>query len=283
MRDRKRGIMTSSVLPDWRAAMPWPGVDTHKHLRGRLGVVSGKATQTGAARLAARAGLRIGAGLVRILCPPDAAAVIAPAVEAIMVTPFGSDDALAEAAENLDAVVIGPAAGVNDATRAHVRALAGTGAALVVDADGLTVFEGWPEDLFEVLDRDDVLTPHEGEFRRLFPDLPDLGREAAAAAAAARAGAVVVLKGPATVIAAPDGRIAVNDNGVAWLATAGSGDVLAGMIAGLMAQRMDSFDAARGAVWIHAEAARGFGPGLIADDLPDRIPAVLAALYSQAG
>lgn len=283
MRDRKRGIMTSSVLPDWRAAMPWPGVDTHKHLRGRLGVVSGKASQTGAARLAARAGLRIGAGLVRILCPPDAAAVIAPAVEAIMVTPFGSDDALAEAAENLDAVVIGPAAGVNDATRAHVRALAGTGAALVVDADGLTVFEGWPEDLFEVLDRDDVLTPHEGEFRRLFPDLPDLGREAAAAAAAARAGAVVVLKGPATVIAAPDGRIAVNDNGVAWLATAGSGDVLAGMIAGLMAQRMDSFDAARAAVWIHAEAARGFGPGLIADDLPDRIPAVLAALYSQAG
>lgn len=283
MRDRKRGIMTSSVLPDWRAAMPWPGADMHKHLRGRLGVVSGKATQTGAARLAARAGLRIGAGLVRILCPPDAAAVIAPAVEAIMVTPFGSDDALAEAAENLDAVVIGPAAGVNDATRAHVRALAGTGAALVVDADGLTVFEGWPEDLFEVLDRDDVLTPHEGEFRRLFPDLPDLGREAAATAAAARAGAVVVLKGPATVIAAPDGRIAVNDNGVAWLATAGSGDVLAGMIAGLMAQRMDSFDAARAAVWIHAEAARGFGPGLIADDLPDRIPAVLAALYSQAG
>lgn len=283
MRDRKRGIMTSSDLPDWRAAMPWPGVDMHKHLRGRLGVVSGKATQTGAARLAARAGLRIGAGLVRILCPPDAAAVIAPAVEAIMVTPFGSDDALAEAAENLDAVVIGPAAGVNDATRAHVRALAGTGAALVVDADGLTVFEGWPEDLFEVLDRDDVLTPHEGEFRRLFPDLPDLGREAAATAAAARAGAVVVLKGPATVIAAPDGRIAVNDNGVAWLATAGSGDVLAGMIAGLMAQRMDSFDAARAAVWIHAEAAREFGPGLIADDLPDRIPAVLAALYSQAG
>ncbi|MBU1540875.1 MAG: NAD(P)H-hydrate dehydratase [Alphaproteobacteria bacterium] len=283
MRDRKRGIMTSSVLPDWRAAMPWPGVETHKHLRGRLGVVSGKATQTGAARLAARAGLRIGAGLVRILCPPDAAAVIAPAVEAIMVTPFGSEDALAEAAENLDAVVIGPAAGISDATRAHVRALAGTGAALVVDADGLTVFEGWPEDLFEVLDRDDVLTPHEGEFRRLFPDLPDLGREAVAAAAAARAGAVVVLKGPATVIAAPDGRIAVNDNGVAWLATAGSGDVLAGMIAGLMAQRMDSFDAARAAVWIHAEAARGFGPGLIADDLPDRIPAVLAALYSQAG
>ena len=273
--------MTRTDLPDWRTALPWPAEDGHKHVRGRLGVVSGKATQTGAARLAARAGLRIGAGVVHILCPPDAAAVIAPAIEAIMLTPFGSEEALEEAAANLDAVVIGPAAGVNDATRANVRALAGTGAALVVDADGLTVFEGWPADLFEVLDRDDVLTPHEGEFRRVFPGLLERGREAAAAEAAARAGAVLVLKGRATVIAAPDGRISVNDNGVPWLATAGSGDVLAGMIAGLMAQRMDSFDAARAAVWMHAEAARSFGPGLIAEDLPERLPMVLAALYAQ--
>ena len=273
--------MTRHALPDWRAVLPWPAEDAHKHARGRLGVVSGKASQTGAARLAARAGLRIGAGVVRILCPPDAAAVIAPAVEAVMLTPFGSHEALAEEAGNLDAVVIGPAAGVNDATRANVRALAGTGAALVVDADGLTVFEGWPADLFEVLDRDDVLTPHEGEFRRLFPGLIDKGREAAAREAAQRAGAVMVLKGPATVIAAPDGRLSVNDNGTPWLATAGSGDVLAGMIAALMAQRMDSFDAARAAVWTHAEAARGFGPGLIAEDLPDRIPAVLAALLAR--
>ncbi|MDP3800629.1 NAD(P)H-hydrate dehydratase [Brevundimonas sp.] len=275
--------MTGSVPADWRDVLPWPGPDTHKHARGRLGVVSGKATQTGAARLAARAGLRIGAGLVRILCPPDAAAAIAPAIEAVMLTPFGSDEALAEAAEGMDAVVIGPAAGVNDATRANVRALAGTGAALVVDADGLTVFEGWPADLFDLLDRDDVLTPHEGEFKRLFPGLLDMGREAAAAEASRRAGAVVVLKGPATVIAAPDGRLAVNGNGTPWLATAGSGDVLAGMIGGLMAQRMDSFDAARAAVWMHAEAARGFGPGLIAEDLPERLPAVLAALHAQAG
>lgn len=274
--------MTRPDLSDWRSALPWPGPEAHKHARGRLGVVSGKATQTGAARLAARAGLRIGAGVVRILCPPDAAAVIAPAIEAIMLTPFGSEEALAEAATNLDAVVIGPAAGVTDSTQANVRALAGTGAALVVDADGLTVFEGWPDDLFEVLDRDDVLTPHEGEFRRLFPGLLDLGREAAATEAAKRAAAVVVLKGAGTVIAAPDGRLAINDNGTPWLATAGSGDVLAGMIAGLMAQRMDSFDAARAAVWMHAEAARGFGPGLIAEDLPERIPAVLAALYAQA-
>ena len=273
--------MTGPALTDWREALPWPAADIHKHARGRLGVVSGGATQTGAARLAARGGLRIGAGLVRILCPPDAAAVIAPAIEAVMLTPFGSSEALAEAAAGMDAVVIGPAAGVTDATQANLRALAGTGAALVVDADALTVFEGWPADLFEVLDRDDVLTPHEGEFKRLFPGLLEQGREAAALQAAKRAGAVVVLKGPETLIAAPDGRLAVNDNGTPWLATAGSGDVLAGMIGGLIAQRMDSFDAARAAVWMHAEAARGFGPGLTAEDLPDRLPAVLATLYPQ--
>lgn len=274
--------MTEHALPDWRHAFPWPSADTHKHRRGRLGVISGKATQTGAARLAARAGLRIGAGVVRILCPPDAAQVIAPAIEAIMLTPFTGSETLFEAAEGMDAVVVGPAAGLNDATVLNIHTLAETGAALVVDADGLTVFEHRAADLFRVLDRDDVLTPHEGEFRRLFPGLLDLGRVEAAATAAARAKAVVVLKGPATIIAAPDGRIVVNDNGSPWLATAGTGDVLAGMIGGLIAQRMDSFDAARAAVWMHSEAAQGFGPGLIAEDLPERLPGVLAALYAQA-
>lgn len=223
----------------------------------------------------------MGAGLVRILCPMDAAAVIAPTLEAIMLTPFASAEALADAATGMDAVVIGPAAGVNEATQSNVRALAGTGAALVVDADGLTVFEQRPEDLFALLDRDDVLTPHEGEFKRLFPGLFETGRETATAEAARRAGCVVVLKGSATVIAASDGRIAVNDNGSPWLATAGSGDVLAGIIGGLIAQRMDSFDAARAAVWIHARAAADFGPGLIAEDLPDALPDVLAGLYAQ--
>ncbi len=272
--------MTGDQKPhDWRTAMPWPGPETHKHARGRLGVVSGRSSQTGAARLAARGGLRIGAGVVSLLCPVEAVAVLAPAVEAVMLKPFADSEMLAELVAGMDAVVVGPAAGVNDATMANVRALAETGAALVIDADGLTVFEGWPSDLFAVLDRDDVLTPHTGEFRRLFPDLLDLDREAAATQAAARAGAVMVLKGPHTVIAAPDGRRVVNDNGTPWLATAGSGDVLAGMIGGLLAQRMDSFDAACAAVWIHAEAAAGFGPGLIAEDLPDRLPAVLARLW----
>ncbi|WP_339928870.1 NAD(P)H-hydrate dehydratase [uncultured Brevundimonas sp.] len=265
--------------PDWRTTLPWPGPNTHKHARGRLGVVSGRAGQTGAARLAARGGLRIGAGVVSLLCPVEAVAVLAPAVEAVMLKPFTDPETLAELADGMDAVVVGPAAGFNDATVANIHALAGNGAALIIDADGLTVFESWPADLFALLDRDDVLTPHEGEFSRLFPDLLEQGRERAAIEAAARAGAVVVLKGPQTVIAAPDGRMTVNDNGTPWLATAGSGDVLAGMIGGLLAQRMDSFDAACAAVWIHAEAAAGFGPGLIAEDLPDRLPAVLARLW----
>ncbi len=272
--------MTDHTPAGWRQALPWPAADIHKHARGRLGVVSGRATQTGAARLAARAGLRVGAGLVRILCPPDAAAVIAPAIEAVMLAPFGSSEVLFEAAEAMDAMVIGPAAGVNETTQTNLRALAETGAVLVIDADGLTAFEHRPGDLFELLDRDDVLTPHAGEFARLFPDLADRDRESAAREAAMRAGAVVVLKGPATVVAAPDGRVSVNDNGVPWLATAGTGDVLAGMIGGLAAQRMDSFEAARAAAWMHAEAARDFGPGLIAEDLPDRLPRVLAALYA---
>lgn len=262
----------------WKDRLPWPGPDVHKHARGRLAVVSGDAMHTGAARMAARAGLRVGAGVVRILCPPDAAPAIAPTIEAIMLASFHSPESLAFEAREMDAVVIGPAAGIGDTTVMNVRALAATGAALVIDADGLTSFEHMPGDLFASLDRDDVLTPHAGEFGRLFPDLGGLERTDAAIAASRRAGAIVVLKGRETLIAAPDGRLAVNGNGVPWLATAGTGDVLAGMIAGLIAQRMDSFDAACAAVWMHAEAARAFGPGLIAEDLPDALPGVLRGL-----
>lgn len=271
--------MNPTNAPDlWRKALPWPGPDTHKHARGRLGVVSGGALKTGAARLAARAGLRIGAGLVKILCPPDAALIVAASVEAIMVDEFTSPEGLARLAEPLDAVVIGPAAGLTEATALNLAAVGRTGAALVVDADALTLFKGRARDLFACLDRDDVLTPHEGEFERVFPGVLSGGREEAARAAAERAGAIVVLKGRETVIAAPDGRVVVNANGTPWLATAGSGDVLAGMIAGLMAQRMDSFDAACAGVWMHAETGAAFGPGLIAEDLPEGLPTVLRRL-----
>ena len=267
----------------WAQKFPWPGPQTHKHARGRLVVVSGEVWKTGAARLAARGGLRIGAGLVTVLSPPAALPENAAQLEAVMLRPFEIDLELEAAAANADAAVIGPGAGIGAATRANLLALVRTGAALVVDADALTTFQDRPRDLFGALDRDDVLTPHPGEFERLFPGL--LGKSAqridAARAAAKEAGAIVLLKGPDTVIASPDGRAAVNINGSPWLATAGSGDVLAGFIAGLLAQGMESFEAACAAAWIHCECAAAHGPGLIAEDLPDLAPAVLARLYAE--
>jgi hydroxyethylthiazole kinase-like uncharacterized protein yjeF len=264
----------------WSDAFPWPGVSAHKHARGALMVISGGLTHTGAARLAARGGLRIGAGLVTVLSPPGAVLANAAHLEAVMLTGFGNAGELAEAAGKARAAIIGPAAGVGEATRANLVALASTDAALVVDADALTSFRDDPETLFRALGERDVLTPHPGEFGRVFPGLLEASPERATAAreAARRAGAVVLLKGPDTVIASPDGRAAVNTNGAPWLATAGSGDVLAGFIGGLIAQGMPSFEAACAGAWIHAEAGSGFGPGLIAEDLPNLAPQVLRRL-----
>ncbi len=271
----------------WLHRFPWPRIYTHKAERGRLIVVSGHAWTTGAARLAARAGLRSGAGLVTLLSPSDALAVNAAHLEAVMLKPFDDPGELQQAAEDAEAAVIGPAAGVGADTRANLIALARTGAALVVDADVLSSFRDAPDELFACLDRDDVLTPHPGEFDRVFPGLLKAAPEriSAARTAAERAGAVVLLKGADTVVAAPDGRAVVNTNASPWLATAGSGDVLAGVIAGLIAQGMDSFEAACAGAWMHAEAGRTHGPGLISEDLPGRIPAVLTDLLalSRAG
>lgn len=270
--------------PDlWLAGYPWPAVSVHKSTRGRLIVVSGEAWSTGAARLAARAALRVGGGLVTMLSPPEALMVNAAHLEAVMLRPFETELELEAAASAVEAVIIGPAAGISEATLSNVLALARTGAALVVDADALSVFHDDPDELFSVLDRDDVLTPHPGEFERIFPGVLKRSPErvSAARAAATRAQAVVVLKGPDTVIAAPDGRAAVNLNGTSWLATAGSGDVLAGLIGGLIAQGMDSFEAACAGVWIHAACAEEFGPGLISEDLPDLVPMVLKHLQGR--
>ena len=264
----------------WLPHVPWPRVNTHKAERGLAVVVSGPAWTTGAARLAARGALRAGAGLVTLLSPPDALQVNAAHLEAVMLKPFGAADELQAAAKSAHAAVIGPAAGVGGDTRANLLALARTQAALVVDADALSSFKETPHDLFAALGAADVLTPHPGEFERIFPGLLRQSPEriTAARTAAARAGAVVLLKGADTVVAAPDGRAAVNTNAAPWLATAGSGDVLAGIIAGLIAQGMASFQAACAGAWMHAEAGRSFGPGLISEDLPERLPAVLSGL-----
>ena len=267
----------------WAERLPWPKTATHKSERGRMVVVSGPPWTTGAARLSTRGGLRAGAGLVTLLSPPDALAVNAAHLEAVMLKPFEDAEALQVAAGDADVAVIGPAAGAGEATRANLLALARTPAALVVDADVFTSFRDAPEALFAVLNARDVLTPHPGEFERIFPGLLNGSPERITAArrAAERAGAVVLLKGADTVIAAPDGLAVVNTNAAPWLATAGSGDVLAGIIAGLIAQGMASFEAACAGAWMHAEAGRTFGPGLISSDLPDRLPAVLAALWTR--
>ncbi len=267
----------------WADRLVWPGAASHKTARGRLIVVSGDLNSSGAARLAARAGLRIGAGVVTVLSPPEALLVNGAHLEAVMLKPFETDVELETAAATVDAAIIGPAAGVNESTVSNLFALARTGAGLVIDADALTVFRDDPDEMFSVLDRDDVLTPHPGEFERVFRGVlagsPE--RITAVRAAAARSGTVVLLKGSDTVIAAPDGRAVVNGNGSPWLATAGSGDVLAGFIGGLVAQGLDSFEAACAAVWMHAEAAAAFGPGLISEDLPGLVPRILKRLYDE--
>jgi hydroxyethylthiazole kinase-like uncharacterized protein yjeF len=272
--------------PDlWADKLPWPRYDGYKNERGHLMVVSGRAHQTGAARLAARGGLRVGAGLVTVLSPPSAVLVNAANLESVMLSPFADAEALAEAAARAKAVVIGPAAGVGSVTHANLLALAKLDAALVVDADALTSFKDDPDMLFGALSARDVMTPHPGEFERVFPGLlkSASSKIRAARQAARRAGAVVLLKGADTVIARPDGRAVVNTHASRWLATAGSGDVLAGLIGGLMAQGMDSFEAACAGAWMHGDAGRRFGPGLISEDLPEQIPHVLAELYAAAG
>jgi hydroxyethylthiazole kinase-like uncharacterized protein yjeF len=267
----------------WRERFPWPKTNTHKTERGRMVVVSGEAWSTGAARLSARAGLRIGAGIVTVLSPPDACSVNAAHLEAVMLKPFKDQPELLRGADKADVAVIGPGAGITHETKANLLALAGAVPALVVDADIFSVFRDAPDALFKVLTPRDVMTPHVGEFDRIFPGLLKSSPEriTAARVAAKRAGAVVLLKGADTVVAAPDGRAIVNTNAAPWLATAGAGDTLAGFIAGLIAQGMDSFSAACAGAWIHAEIGRTFGPGLIAEDLPEGAPAVLRGLYAQ--
>jgi len=264
--------------PDlWRAALPGLRATTNKYHRGHA-LILGGAVLTGAARLSALAAMRIGAGLLTVAAPRAAWSVYAGTLVSAMVQPM--DDVadfkalLADSRRN--AILIGPGAGLGDATREAVLASLATGRAMVIDADAITSFADDPARLFAAISGPCVLTPHEGEFSRLFTTTGD--KLSRARAAAALSGAVVLLKGSDTVIAAPDGRAVINANAPATLATGGSGDVLAGMITGLLAQGMPAFDAACAAAWLHGAAAASFGVGLIAEDLPGLIPAVLASL-----
>ncbi|MFZ1988568.1 MAG: NAD(P)H-hydrate dehydratase [Alphaproteobacteria bacterium] len=265
----------------WGKKFPQPALESHKYTRGYTVVVSGGPWNTGAARLAARGALRAGSGLVTVASAIEAMPINAAHLTAIMLA--RADDAAGLAALLADtrknAVVIGPANGVSGETARKVEAALKSRAAVVLDADALTSFKDMPEALFKLCRDKVVMTPHEGEFARLFPGVldgaPRPGRLEAARIAAVRAKAVIVLKGADTVIAAPDGRAAINDNAPPYLATAGSGDVLSGMIGGLLAQGMPTFEAACAGVWLHGAAASHVGRGLIAEDLPEALPAVL--------
>lgn len=282
----KSGSQTFENHPAlWGGLFPRPGWAGHKYHRGAVMVVSGGPLNTGAARLAAEGALRIGAGLVTMLSPPDAAAAHAAHLTAIMLRMAASADEIAahlgDAERIRMCVVVGPANGVGAPTRANTMAVLKSKAAAVLDADALTSFAETPDILFASLRPDDVLTPHTGEFARIFPDATQAnGKLAAARAASAKAGCIVVLKGADTVIAAPDGRALINANAPPDLATAGAGDVLAGFIAGLRAQGMDGFGAAAAGVWIHGACGQAAGPGLIAEDLPGAVPTVLRSLLA---
>ncbi len=246
---------------------------SHKYTRGHLGVFSGGRFATGAARLSAMAGLRAGAGLVSLAGRVEALDAAATQLTAVMMKEIDSVEALADwlTDARIHAFVLGPAFGDFDRVRAYLPLLAGR--RLVLDADGITAFSKQPAVLFEIFSGGEtrlVLTPHEGEFRRLFPDLADdtgLSKVDRAVAAAKRSNAVMVYKGADTVIASPDGRAAVNGNAPPWLATAGSGDVLAGIIGAHLAQGMPAFEAAAAGVWRHGKTATRCGEGLTAEDL----------------
>ena len=279
--------------PDlWERAFPVPRVDGHKFTKGHAVVVSGDIAATGAARLSARAALRGGAGLVTVASPRDALAVNASALTAVMVRPI---DTAAEFAHLIDGkvnvCVIGPGAGIGAKTCGFVEAGLAARRPLVLDADALTSFADAPDRLFDLIKADPnsqvVLTPHQGEFTRIFNTLDNeaevISKLDRVVAAAVRSGAVVLLKGPDTVVASPDGRAAIAANAPPWLATAGSGDVLAGLIGAFLAQGVPAYEAACIGVWMHGEAGSEAGPGLIAEDLTEVMPAVFRRLYDRLG
>lgn len=276
VRAEKKQQIAENRPERWRHLLPSSGLETHKYKRGHLVVFSGEASRTGAARMSAMAGLKAGAGLVTIAAPEGALGANAAHLTAIMLHGIDDEAALRDwlRDERLQTFVLGPGFGVGDKARRFVAALSKRH--LVLDADGLSSFKDAPDELFSRFYGKPrlVLTPHEGEFGRLFPDIAAdaaMGKVEKAQAAAARANAAIVYKGSDTVIASPDGRAYINVNAPVWLATAGSGDVLAGIIGALMAQGFPAFEAAAAGVYMHGEAGVRAGKGLTAEELATHV------------
>jgi NAD(P)H-hydrate epimerase len=266
----------------WRSHLPRPLELSNKYTRGHA-LVSGGYPMTGAARLAARAAARAGAGMITVAVPEIALPIYAASLTSIMVHPIAAQDDFDRLLKDprITAFLIGPGAGAGEATTTRALAMLATGRPTVLDADAISSFQADPAALDRAIHGPCVMTPHEGEFKRVFDMAGD--RLTRTRAAAKRSGAVIVLKGADTVIAAPDGRAIINANAPPTLATAGSGDVLAGIVLGLLAQGMEPFMAATAAVWLHGAAATAFGPGLMAEDLPDLLPGVFRGLNTTNG
>lgn len=262
----------------WLAKMPRPGGSGNKYTRGHA-LIMGGYPMTGAARMAARAAARTGAGLTTIAVPEIALPIYAGALMSIMVQPLAAPGAFAELLgdSRVTGYLIGPGAGVGETTRTRTLAILATRRATLIDADAITAFKDDQSALMNAICGPCIITPHAGEFARIFD--PSGDKLTRTRRAAARSGAVIVLKGSDSVIAAPDGRAIINTSAPPTLATAGSGDVLSGIALGLLTQGMEPLLAAAAAVWLHGAAAREFGPGLIAEDLPDLLPGVLRRLF----
>jgi ADP-dependent NAD(P)H-hydrate dehydratase / NAD(P)H-hydrate epimerase len=264
----------------WLAGYPWPEPESYKYKRGEVLILGGGAI-TGASRMTVQAASRAGAGMVTLAAPARVWSIYATSLINAIVHRFDGlqefEALLADVRRNV--IAIGPGAGVDSSTRQMVLAALATGRAAVLDADALTSFAEAPQDLFQAIVGPCVLTPHAGEFTRLFHFECDKVQRTRSAAR--ESNAVVVLKGPDTVIAAPDGRAIINSNAPAQLATGGTGDVLTGFVAALLAQGMAPFEAAAAAVWLHGAAATEFGLGLVAEDLPNALPGVLRKLKAR--
>ncbi len=273
--------MTLRNFPNlWLPHFPWPIANQHKYDRGHTIILGGAYTSTGATKIAAHCALRVGAGLVSVACHPDTLSFYATAFQAVMTKPIQNRQVFEKLISDarVTSILLGPGAGVTARTKNYVLSALNAKKAIVLDADALTVFAARPAELFHAIQAPCILTPHAGEFERLFGEITDRAENALSAARLSKA--IIILKGSETVITAPDGRVVINPPATPFLATAGSGDALAGICTGLLAQGMPAFEAACAAVWLHSTAAEKFGPGLIAEDISALLPPSLAQLYS---